>query len=126
MAVEPAREQARAQIAKTEAIIAQKRIRAPFDGRLGVRQIELGQFLSQGTPIVTLTDLHHLYVNFTLPSTMRAQIALGQKVDGIDNDRFARRQVDEHVSERRRRRIEQLMQFVTHRALRFKVLRRLR
>jgi multidrug efflux system membrane fusion protein len=74
-------DQARAQIIKTEAIIAQKLIRAPFAGRLGVRQIELGQYLSQGTPIVTLTDLHQLYVNFTLPSTMRAAIAPGQTVD---------------------------------------------
>jgi multidrug efflux system membrane fusion protein len=74
-------DQARAQIAKTEAIIAQKLIRAPFAGRLGVRQVELGQYLSQGTPVVTLTDLQQLYVNFTLPSTMRAQIELGQKVE---------------------------------------------
>ena len=74
-------EQARAQIAKTEAIIAQKLIRAPFAGRLGVRQIELGQFLSPGMPIVTLTDLRQLYVNFTLPSTERAEIAIGQDVN---------------------------------------------
>jgi len=74
-------EQARAQIAKTEAIIAQKLIRAPFAGRLGVRQIELGQFLSPGMPIVTLTDLGQLYVNFTLPSTERAEIAIGQDVN---------------------------------------------
>src|SRR6266849_2925855 len=73
-------EQARAQITKTEAIIAQKLIRAPFAGRLGLRQIELGQFLSAGTPIVTLTDLTQLYVNFTLPSTDRAEIAVGQNV----------------------------------------------
>src|SRR5216683_1447477 len=73
-------EQARAQITKTEAIIAQKLIRAPFAGRLGLRQIELGQFLSAGTPIVTLTDLTQLYVNFTLPSTDRAEIAVGQDV----------------------------------------------
>jgi membrane fusion protein, multidrug efflux system len=89
--------QARAQIAKTEAIIAQKRIRAPFDGRLGVRQIELGQFLSQGTPVVTLTDLHQLYVNFTLPSTMRAQIALGQKVD-VTADAFPGRTFSATIS----------------------------
>src|SRR5713226_7410011 len=74
-------EQARAQIGKTEALIAQKLIRAPFAGRLGVRQIEVGQFLSPGMPIVTLTDLTQLYVNFTLPSTERAEIALGQSVE---------------------------------------------
>jgi membrane fusion protein, multidrug efflux system len=71
----------RAQIAKTKAIIEQKLIRAPFAGRLGVRQIELGQYLSPGAPIVTLTELKHLYVNFTLPSTERAAVKLGQKVN---------------------------------------------
>ena len=80
-------DQARAQIAKTEAIIAQKLIRAPFAGRLGVRQIDLGQYLSPGMPIVTLTDLRRLYVNFTLPSTERAQIAPGQSVN-ITADAF--------------------------------------
>lgn len=74
-------DQVRAQIAKTEAIIAQKLIRAPFAGRLGVRQIELGQYVNPGAAVVTLTDLRQLYVNFTLPSTMRAQIALGQEVN---------------------------------------------
>jgi len=74
-------DQARAQIQKTQAIIAQKLIRAPFAGRLGVRQIDLGQYVSPGAPIVTLTDLAELYVNFTLPTTMRAQIAVGQSVD---------------------------------------------
>jgi multidrug efflux system membrane fusion protein len=74
-------DEANAQIAKTEAIIAQKLIRAPFAGRLGVRQINLGQYLSPGAPIVTLTDLGELFVNFTLASSMRAEIAPGQKVD---------------------------------------------
>jgi len=74
-------DQARAQILKTEAIIAQKLIRAPFSGRLGVRQIDLGQYLSAGAAIVSLTDLQRLYVNFTLPSTERAQVAVGQDVD---------------------------------------------
>jgi multidrug efflux system membrane fusion protein len=74
-------DQARAQIAKTQAIIAQKLVRAPFAGRLGVRQIEVGQYLNTGAAIVTLTDLKQLYVNFTLPSTMRAQIIAGQKVN---------------------------------------------
>jgi len=74
-------DQARAQMLKTEALIAQKLIRAPFAGRLGVRQIDLGQYLSAGMPIVTLTDLKELYVNFTLPTTQRAEIALGQRVN---------------------------------------------
>ena len=46
-------DQANAQIAKTQAVIAQKLIRAPFAGKLGVRQIDLGQFVNAGAPIVT-------------------------------------------------------------------------
>jgi membrane fusion protein, multidrug efflux system len=74
-------DQARAGILKTEALIEQKLIRAPFSGRLGMRQIEVGQYLTPGAPIVTLTDLSMLYVNFTLPSQMRPQISVGQKVN---------------------------------------------
>lgn len=74
-------DQARAGIMKTEAIIAQKLIRAPFSGRLGVRQINLGQYLAAGTPIVTLTDLSQLYVNFTLPSQDASEIKVGQHVN---------------------------------------------
>jgi multidrug efflux system membrane fusion protein len=74
-------DQAKAQILKTEAIIAQKLIRAPFGGRLGVRQVDLGQYLSPGAAIASLTDLTQLYVNFTLPSTERAEIAVGQDVE---------------------------------------------
>ena len=74
-------DQAKAQIAKTEALIGQKLIRAPFAGRLGIRQVEVGQYVSPGAAIVTLTDLKELYVNFTLASTWRGQIALGQKVN---------------------------------------------
>ncbi len=73
-------DEAAAMITKTQAIIAQKLIRAPFGGRLGVRQINLGQYLNAGTPIVTLTDLSTLYVNFTLPTSRRAEIAPGQHV----------------------------------------------
>jgi multidrug efflux system membrane fusion protein len=74
-------EQAKAQIIKTQALIEQKQIRAPFSGQLGMRQIEVGQYLNPGARIVTLTDLTTLYVNFTLPSQMRAQIAVGQRVN---------------------------------------------
>ena len=74
-------DEANAMIQKTQAIIAQKTIVAPFGGRLGVRQVNLGQYLNPGNPIVTLTDLKTLYVNFTLPSQMTPQIDVGQKVD---------------------------------------------
>jgi len=73
-------DQMRASIAKTEAIIAQKLIRAPFGGALGIRQIEVGQYVNAGGAVVTLTDLDTLYVNFTLPEQQRGEIAVGQKV----------------------------------------------
>jgi multidrug efflux system membrane fusion protein len=80
-------DQARAQITKTAALIAQKQIRAPFSGKLGVRQIEVGQYLTPGAPIVTLTDLSTLYVNFTLPGRDRPEIKVGQRVN-VKTDAF--------------------------------------
>jgi multidrug efflux system membrane fusion protein len=74
-------DQAKAMMQKTQAIIAQKSIVAPFGGHLGVRQVNLGQYLNPGDPIVTLTDLTQLYVNFTLPSQDVPRIAVGQKVN---------------------------------------------
>jgi membrane fusion protein, multidrug efflux system len=73
-------DQMRASIAKTEAIIAQKLIRAPFEGALGIRQVEVGQYVNAGGTVVTLTDLNTLYVNFTLPEQQRSVIATKQKV----------------------------------------------
>jgi multidrug efflux system membrane fusion protein len=90
-------DQARAQILKTQAIIAQKLIRAPFSGRLGLRQVEVGQYINAGAPIVTLTDLKQLYANTTVPSTMRSQIVLGQKVE-ITSDAFRGRKFEATVT----------------------------
>jgi len=90
-------DQARAMIIKTEALIAQKLIRAPFSGQLGTRQVEVGQYLNPGAAIVTLTDLSTLYVNFTLPSQMRAQISVGQRVN-VTADAFAGRTFDAEIT----------------------------
>jgi membrane fusion protein, multidrug efflux system len=73
-------DQATAGIAKTEALISQKLVRAPFDGELGVRHVEVGQFLTAGTQIVTLTDLSMLYANFTVTEKQSAQLKVGQTV----------------------------------------------
>jgi multidrug efflux system membrane fusion protein len=73
-------DQANAGIAKTEAIISQKLVRAPFDGVLGVRHVEVGQFLTAGTQIVTLTDLATLYANFTVTEKDSGQLKVGQTV----------------------------------------------
>jgi multidrug efflux system membrane fusion protein len=73
-------DQANAGIAKTQAIISQKLVRAPFDGELGVRHVEVGQFLTAGTQIVTLTDLSTLYANFTVTEKGSAALKVGQTV----------------------------------------------
>ncbi len=73
-------DEATAGIAKTEAIISQKLVRAPFDGVLGVRHVEVGQFLTAGTMIVTLTDLSQIYANFTTTEKESATLKDGQTV----------------------------------------------
>jgi membrane fusion protein, multidrug efflux system len=73
-------DQALAGIAKTEAIISQKLVKAPFDGELGTRQAEVGQYLTAGSKIVSLTDLNELYANFTVPEKDSAQLKVDQVV----------------------------------------------
>jgi multidrug efflux system membrane fusion protein len=73
-------DQAQAGIAKTEALIAQKLVRAPFEGELGVRHIEVGQYLTAGTQVVSLTDLSELYANFTVTEKDSGQLKVGQLV----------------------------------------------
>jgi len=78
---------ARAGIAKSQALIDQKLIRAPFPGDLGIRQIDLGQYVGPGTPIVSLTNLSVVYVDFTLPEQARSQLTVGLDVE-IGADAF--------------------------------------
>jgi membrane fusion protein, multidrug efflux system len=73
-------DQANAGIARTQAVISQKLVRAPFDGELGVRHVEVGQYLTAGTQIVTLTDLSQLYANFTITEKDSGQLKVGQAV----------------------------------------------
>lgn len=73
-------DQANAGIAKTEAIISQKLVKAPFDGVLGVRRAEVGQYLTAGTQIVTLTDLSTVYANFTVTEKDSGTLKVGQIV----------------------------------------------
>jgi membrane fusion protein (multidrug efflux system) len=72
--------EAEAQVAKTKAIIAQKTIRAPFDGMLGIRKVNVGQYLSPGTEIVPLQSLDPLYLNFSLPQQKLSKLHIGQTV----------------------------------------------
>jgi multidrug efflux system membrane fusion protein len=73
-------DQAQAGIAKTEALISQKLVRAPFNGDLGVRKVEVGQYLTAGTAIVSLTDLSELWANFTVTEKDSGNLKVGQAV----------------------------------------------
>lgn len=69
-----------AQVAQQQAIVEKKRLKAPFAGRLGIRQVDLGQYLAPGTTVVTLQSLDPIYVDFPLPQQAAAEVAVGQTV----------------------------------------------
>lgn len=73
-------EQATAQTDNIRTVIAKKTIRAPFTGRLGIRQVNSGQILKEGDPIVTLQSLDPIFVNFGLPQQHLAQLHAGLPV----------------------------------------------
>ncbi len=74
------REQALAQANNIRTTIAKKTIRAPFSGRLGIRQVNLGQMLREGDPIVTLQTLDPIFVDFTLPQQELGRLHTGLPV----------------------------------------------
>lgn len=74
------RDQTASQVLLLEARIRQKNIRAPFDGELGLRRVDLGQYLNPGDVAVTLTDLDKLYANFDVPQQELTRVKVGQTV----------------------------------------------
>ncbi len=73
-------EQAQSQADNIRATIAKKTIRAPFSGWLGIRQVNLGQMLREGDPIVTLQSLDPIYVDFSLPQQQIPSVRPGLTV----------------------------------------------
>jgi len=71
---------AKAQVDAQQAVIDKKTIRAPFAGHLGIRQVDVGQYLNPGAPIVTLQQLDPIYVDFMLPEQSLPKLEVGQKV----------------------------------------------
>jgi membrane fusion protein (multidrug efflux system) len=67
-------------VAQQQATLDYKLIRAPFAGRLGIRQVDLGQYLAAGTVMVTLQALDPIYADFYLPQQALDQISVGQAV----------------------------------------------
>lgn len=75
-----AHKQADARVREIRATIARKTIRAPFPGVLGIRQVNLGQYLTGGDPIVPLQSLNPIYVNFGVPQQSAAEMRPGRTV----------------------------------------------
>ena len=71
--------QTEATVVGLRSTIAKKTIRAPFDGRIAIRQIELGQSVSPGTPLATLQSVDPIYAEFSLPQQALAEVTVGQK-----------------------------------------------
>jgi membrane fusion protein (multidrug efflux system) len=85
-------DQAAAKVEEVTALINKKTIRAPFSGVLGIRAVNLGQYLQSGAQVAPLQSLDPIYVNFWLPQQNLGQIAAGQQVrvqaDGLPNVEF--------------------------------------
>jgi membrane fusion protein (multidrug efflux system) len=83
---------ARAEVEAQRALIAQKTIRAPFTGVLGLRKVNLGQYVAPGTPMVSLQQLDPIYLDFSLPeqqvATMVEGIAVRARVDALPGKTF--------------------------------------
>ncbi len=75
-----------AQVEEIRATIARKTIRAPFSGILGLRQVNLGQYLSAGEAIVSLQALNPIYVNFGIPQQVAANVPVGRTLRVTSND----------------------------------------
>jgi membrane fusion protein, multidrug efflux system len=73
--------QAQATVDQYKAVIARKTLRAPFAGIVGIRQVNLGQYLNTGDAVVTLQSFDPIYVNFSLPQQNLSQITVGQAVE---------------------------------------------
>lgn len=84
---------AQADVEAQQALIAQKSVRAPFAGRLGIRQVDKGQYLNPGVAIVSLQAIDPMFVDFLLPQQALGQIAVDQpvtvKVDAFSDQTFA-------------------------------------
>jgi len=84
---------AKAQVAEQQAVVDKKTLRAPFAGHLGVRVVDIGQYISAGTTVVTLQALDPIYADFFLPQQALNQIRLEQvvtiKIDTYPNGDFA-------------------------------------
>ena len=75
-----------AKVGEIKATIERKTIRAPFTGVLGIRQVNLGQYLTGGNPVVPLQSLNPIYVNFSVPQQAALQVKVGQVLSVTASD----------------------------------------
>lgn len=73
-------DQATAAVNEQRALIRQKTLRAPFSGELGIRRVNVGQYVAAGDPLVSLQSVDPIFLNFSVPERRAAEIRLGQKV----------------------------------------------
>ncbi len=78
--------QTEANVGEIRATIERKTIRAPFSGTLGIRKVNLGQYLSAGSPVVQLQALNPIYVNFGLPQQVLGQVRVGRNLRVTSDD----------------------------------------
>jgi membrane fusion protein (multidrug efflux system) len=69
-----------ADVDNTKAAIEKKSLRAPFAGRLGIRLVNLGQFIDAGDSVVSLQAINKMYVNFSLPQQFNSKVAVGLSI----------------------------------------------
>ena len=69
-----------AQVTQQQVLIDYKMIRAPYSGRLGIRQVDLGQYIAPGAPVVALQQLDPIFVDFYLPQQSLAKLKVGQPI----------------------------------------------
>jgi len=89
--------QADANVGTLVATIAKKTIRAPFDGRVAIRQVELGQVVGSGTPIASLQSIDPVYADFWLPQQAIADVTPGMR-SRLRTDVFAKRSWEGTIS----------------------------
>ena len=86
-------EVAQAKLALAQATAARLKIMAPFDGTVGIRSINLGDYLKDGADVVNLEDMDAIYVDYRLPERFQSQVKVGQRaqidIDALPGRKFA-------------------------------------
>lgn len=85
--------QAESLVEESKAVIARKTIQAPFDGQLGIRQVNVGQYLNAGSPVAPLQSLDPIYIEFNIPQLNLARVEKGKKLrvkaEGAPGEEFS-------------------------------------